>query len=94
VIVETVEKLIDYQRAGVYNCGCTGTYTMLEIARSIGCGGLKIQERELHDSQGLYLVNNVMSMEKLIGATGYTPPDTLDEIIRCNEELKIKQFGS
>ena len=89
VIVDSVMSLLDTNCHGVYNCGCTGAYTIEQMATHLGFGCAKsLQDYELCGSQGLVLVNNVMSMLKLIRDSGYTPPDALVELERCNNLLK------
>jgi UDP-glucose 4,6-dehydratase len=80
-IVDSTIALLKNCRSGVYNVGNTGTYTIYEMAKAFGCHPLGyMQQAELIESQGLYLVNNVMDMTKLYRHTGFVPNDTLIEI--------------
>lgn len=85
-IVESVEALLDATQTGVFNICNTGTYTIYEIAEAIGLMGDKIKQEDLHTSQGLFLVNNVMDSAKL--EEFYIPRNTIEEIKRCNEILQ------
>ena len=85
-IVEAVEALIANNQEGVFNVANTGTYTMHEIAEALGLMGGKIKQEELHKSQGLFLVNNVMDTTKL--EQFYQPRETLYELQRCQEKLQ------
>jgi hypothetical protein len=86
-IVEATQALIDGDASGVFNIGQTGHYTIADMANAIG---LKVErelkQEELHESQGLYLVNNLMDLSKL--EEYYTPRNTLVELRRCWEILK------
>lgn len=80
-IVESVLALIKNNCSGVYNVGNLGTYTICEMAEAFGINVTEtIQQEDLIKSQGLYLVNNVMDMSKLIKDTSYIPKDALSEI--------------
>lgn len=87
-IVEAVEALVDADQEGAFNVSNTGTYTMWEMATALGYEGGMISEEELHESQGLFLVNNVMSTLKL--EEFYTPRNTLEELARCEKLLREK----
>jgi dTDP-4-dehydrorhamnose reductase len=85
-IVDAVNVLIDNNLSGVFNVANSGTYTIYEMALSLGLVGDKISQEELHSTQGLFLVNNVMDISKLEKV--YTPPDTISELMRCGKLLK------
>jgi len=85
-IVEAVEALVEYDQCGVYNVANSGNYTIHEMATAMGLKGGKTTQEELHESQGLFLVNNVMDIDKL--KKYYKPRDTIEEILRCYEKLQ------
>lgn len=87
-IVESVEALILNKCVGTYNVGNLGTYTIYEMAEAFGIkpSGM-ITQKELIDTAGIHLVNNVMDMTKLINDTGYIPSDALEEIELCSKFL-------
>jgi dTDP-4-dehydrorhamnose reductase len=81
-IVEATQALLDEERVGVFNVGQTGAYTNAYMARHLGLDVKSIMKQEdLHKSQGLYLVNNLMDLAKL--SEVYEPRDTLVELDRC-----------
>ena len=87
-IVEATQALLDGDAHGVFNVGNTGEYTTYGMADALGLTGENteiINEKELHESQGLYLVNNLMDMSKL--SEYYIPRDALVELKRCKELL-------
>lgn len=85
-IVDTTVALLDNGCTGVYNCGCTGAYTIKEMAESLGFECVAtLQDHDLWKKTGLHLINNVMSMDKLMTDSGYVPPDALDELKKCKK---------
>jgi len=84
-IVESVGALLEVNQAGVFNVANRGTYTMYEMAKALGLDGGMIAQEELHQSQGLFLVNNVMDTERL--EEFYCPRDTIYELKHCCELL-------
>jgi len=77
-IIEAVQALLDGKATGIFNVGQTGQYTIADMARAIGLTVEKeICEEELHNSERLYLVNNLMHLSKL--KKYYTPRNTLVE---------------
>lgn len=85
-IVEAIEALLEADQVGVFNVGNTGNYTIYGMADALGLVGEDteiINELDLHESQGLYLVNNIMDLSKLLEY--YTPRDALVELKRCKE---------
>ena len=87
-IVEATSALLSANQSGVFNVANTGTYTIYEMATSLFLRGGMTSQEELHESQGLYLVNNVMDLDRL--KEFYTPRDTLEELKRCYTELSKK----
>jgi dTDP-4-dehydrorhamnose reductase len=85
-IVEAVEALVSNNLSGIFNVANRGAYTIYEMALALGFDGNKITQDELHSSQGLFLVNNVMDISALEEV--YTPADTISELIRCSKILK------
>lgn len=87
VIVDAVSALLEAEQTGIFNVGCDGFASIEEMASWIGLPSReKITEKELHEKEGLYLVNNTMDITKL--QKFYQPPKLKDEIIRCWSELK------
>lgn len=86
-IVEAIEALLEAKQVGIFNVGQTGKYTIADMARSLGFTVEKeLTQADLHESQGLYLVNNIMDLSKL--SKYYTPRDTIEELRRCLDLLK------
>lgn len=86
-IIEAVQSLVDGKATGVFNVGQTGHYTIADMARALGLPvERELCQEELHNSQGLYLVNNLMLLSKL--NKYYKPRNTLIELRRCWELLK------
>lgn len=85
-IVEAIEALLESKQSGIFNVCNTGSYTVHEMAESLGFKGGKIKQEDLHKSQGLFLVNNVMDTTKL--EQFYAPRDTIVELQRCQEILQ------
>lgn len=86
-IVEATEALLDANQSGVFNVGQTGHYSIAHIANELG---LQIDEalrqEDLHKSQGLFLVNNIMDLTKL--QQFYQPRDAIVEVKRCWAQLQ------
>lgn len=88
-IVEAVEALVDAKQSGVFNVGQTGRYTIAEMASYLGFEvECELSQEDLHESQGLYLVNNLMDLSKL--QQFYQPRDTLQELERCWTLLQME----
>jgi dTDP-4-dehydrorhamnose reductase len=87
VIVDAIEKLIRENQYGIFNLSCDGSMTIYELAEIIGLSGIKIKEKDLHDSEHVYLVNNVMDISKV--KKFYNPPLLKDEFLRCFEKLGL-----
>jgi hypothetical protein len=79
----------------VYNIGNTGNYTIEQLAEAFGMNTEKkhLTQSELISSQGLHLVNNVMSMNKLIKDTGYIPEDAYNVIQKIGKN-GLKKYDS
>ena len=86
-IVEAVEALLKADVSGIFNVANEGIHTIHDIARMLGKDGKKMSGAELRESQGLYLVNNVMDLTKL--KQYYQPPTVEEAIKRCHEQLKL-----
>jgi nucleoside-diphosphate-sugar epimerase len=84
-IVEAVEALLESNCRGAFNVANDGAYTIHDMAEALGYNGGYVSQEELHQSQGLFLVNNVMDLTKL--KRYYQPTDTIEELLRCNREL-------
>jgi dTDP-4-dehydrorhamnose reductase len=95
VIVKSVVALIENNCSGVYNIGNTGNYTIEQLAEAFGMNTEKkhLTQSELISSQGLHLVNNVMSMNKLIKDTGYIPEDAYNVIQKIGKN-GLKKYDS
>lgn len=87
-IVEAVTALLDNNQTGIFNVANDGVYTIKQLSEAIGYKwqpNQVIHQEELHKSQGLYLVNNVMDLTKL--KQFYTPRDAIAEIKELNNNL-------
>jgi len=85
VIVDAVLALIEAGQKGIFNVACDGTATVKELAGWIGVHGEDITAEELVKRENLYLVNNVMCLNKL--KNFYEPPKLHDEVMRCYESI-------
>lgn len=87
-IVHATIALLKHNQRGIFNIANDGTYTIADIAESLGLNTTnKITQEELHKSQKLYLVNNVMDISKL--KQFYIPNNTIKEItMRYNELIR------
>jgi len=90
VIVEATVALLTAKQTGVFNVACQGAATVRKMAQWIGLKSDGISGKRLRDREGLYLVNNVMNVSKLMEF--YTPPWLLDEVMRCWEAMKQKGY--
>lgn len=87
VIVEAVKALLEKEQTGIFNVACDGYATPWQLAEWMGLSPQhEINEEELHEQQGLYLVNNIMDLDKL--KQHYQPLTLEDEFKRCVEALK------
>jgi len=86
VLVDAITALLEHNQSGVFNVACDGISTVMNLARSIGLKGEGITEEELHKREHLYLVNNVMNLDKL--KQFYQPPGLMDEVKRCWRALQ------
>ena len=87
-IVEAVTALLENNQSGIFNVANDGAYTIKQLSEAIGYNWRKdqvVKQEELHKSQGLYLVNNVMDLTKL--KQFYTPRDAIEEIKELNKNL-------
>jgi len=83
VIVEATKELIKQNCSGIFNVACSGYTSMFEIARHLKFekGKTIITQDNLRNRDGIYLVNSVMDISKLLQY--YTPPTWQDETKRC-----------
>jgi dTDP-4-dehydrorhamnose reductase len=86
-IVEATKALLNARQTGIFNVACDGYKSVYDFARCCYFNGGKITEEELHASQNLYLVNNILSLTKL--KQFYNPPKLDYEIERCCNELGV-----
>ena len=87
-VVEAVTALLENNQVGVFNVANDGAYTIKQLSEAIGYKWNKEQvvtQAELHKSQGLYLVNNVLDLSKL--KQFYTSRDAIEEFKWCKEHL-------
>ena len=84
MVVDAVHHLIAKQCYGVFNVACDGYISMQEIGRLMGLEKPAAAMEEVRNQQGLYLVNNIMCLNKL--KQFYQPPNIENEILNC---LKI-----
>ncbi len=86
VLVDAIMALLDKEQSGIFNVACDGIATVHQLAETVGLKGVGITEEELHEREHLYLVNNIMNLDKL--KQFYQPPELMDEINRCWEALQ------
>ena len=87
-IVEAVTALLKADQSGIFNVANDGAYTIKQLSEAIGYrwnDDQVVSQEELHKSQGLFLVNNVMDLTKL--KQFYTPRDAIEEFKWCAENL-------
>lgn len=87
IIVDAIEALLENDQVGVFNVACESFAPLHELGLVLGKKADLIDERELHQEQGLFLVNNIMDISKL--KKFYKPPFILDEFKRCAKELGV-----
>ena len=85
-IVDSINVLLLDQQSGVFNVACDGYASVREIADWLDLLGGETTQEELHKSEKLYLVNNIMDISKL--KKHYEPPQLKKEILRCDALLK------
>jgi dTDP-4-dehydrorhamnose reductase len=85
-IVEATTALLDADQTGVFNVADEGIHTIGQIAKMVGYVGEKMTGEQLRRNNGLYLVNNVMSLDKL--KQFYQPPTVEERIKECQKELQ------
>ena len=81
VLVDAIITLLEHKQSGIFNVACDGISTVMNLAKTVGLKGIGITEDELHQQEHLYLVNNIMNIDKL--KQFYQPPDLITEIKRC-----------
>ena len=86
ILVDAINVLLKENESGIFNVAGEGYATVMDLAEYIGFYGEGISEKELHDSEKLYLINNIMDISKL--KRFYNPPKLKDEVLRCWGELK------
>jgi len=64
-IVDATQSLLNADQSGIFNVACDGVASPLEIGRWMGAYASPVTAEELHKSEGLYLVNNIMDLSKL-----------------------------
>ena len=87
-IVEAVTHLLCHNQTGIFNVANDGAYTIKQLSEAIGYEWDQSQvvtQSELHKSQGLYLVNNVMDLSKL--KEFYHPRDAIEEFKWCYNNM-------
>ena len=87
-IVEAVTALLKNNQTGIFNVANDGAYTIKQLSEAIGYKWNNeqiVSQEELHKSQGLYLVNNVMDLSKL--KQFYSPRDAVEEFKWCKQNL-------
>lgn len=81
-IVGATKALLEAGQVGVFNVAQKGSASISEVAKWCGLSGEPVNTaHELRDREGLYLVNNVMDISKLLRY--YTPID-IESAIRLS----------
>jgi dTDP-4-dehydrorhamnose reductase len=75
-IVEAVAALLVQDQVGIFNVANDNPITIYDLANHLGLEGTPMSAEKLHETQNLYLVNNVMDISKL--KQFYQPRDTLE----------------
>jgi len=86
VLVEAITVLLNHKQSGVFNVACDGISTVMNLAKTVGLKGEGITEAELHQRENLFLVSNIMNLDKL--KQFYQPPSLMTEVKRCWEALQ------
>jgi len=90
-IVEAVLALEKAGATGVFNVSNTGYMSMVDVAKLLFDDDRyknQISAHELKENEGLFLVNNIMSNEKL--EEYYTPRPVAEEFINCWERMNAQ----
>jgi dTDP-4-dehydrorhamnose reductase len=90
-IVQAVTALLKNNQSGIFNVADEGILTMSDIA---GLLNIKLNKpiitmEHLRRTQGLYLVNSTMNINKL--KEFYQPPTIIENLIYCYKNLKINE---
>jgi hypothetical protein len=64
-IPKAIEALVSNRQHGIFNVCCEGYMSIYEMAKLLGIDGLPFSGDDLINQEKLYLVNNIMSLEKL-----------------------------
>ena len=84
-VVRATSALVAADCAGVYNVACEGFLTVFDLAQLVGLRGGKIHADTLHLREGLYLVNNILNLDKL--KRHYEPANLVDSVLKANAAL-------
>ena len=84
-VVRATSALVAAGCAGVYNVACEGFLTVFDLAQLVGLRGGKIHADTLHLREGLYLVNNILNLDKL--KRHYVPANLVDSVLEANAKL-------
>ena len=87
-IVEAIEALLLSNQVGIFNVANDGAYTIKQLSEAIGykwSDEQVVDQHDLHKSQKLYLVNNVLDLSKL--KQFYQPRDAIQEIKDLSNNL-------
>jgi len=85
VIVDSTTALLKGNQVGIFNVAADGYATLKELSEWMGLKGIGITQTQLHYFEKLYLVNNIMNINKL--KQFFNPPKLKDEILRCWDKL-------
>jgi dTDP-4-dehydrorhamnose reductase len=77
-VVNAINALLRYDCVGAFNVACDGYISMHQIGKMMGLDKGIISIDEIRQSQGLYLVNNVMDISKL--EQYFRPPMVIAEV--------------
>lgn len=81
VVVAAVTQLLKQKATGVFNVACEGPLALYQLASLLGFEGGRIEIDKLRSRDHIWLVNNVMCLDKL--KFYYKPPALEDEVQRC-----------
>ncbi len=86
-IVKATIALLENSCIGIFNVANEGYLTVFDIAKLLNLSGSCITEKDLHYQEKLYLVNNILNIDKL--KKYYRPQLLNDALIDCWKKLNF-----
>lgn len=91
-VVNAIHVLLANDCSGVFNVACSGYISMHQIGKLMGLDKGIVSIDEIRQSQGLYLVNNIMDISKL--EEYYQPPRVVEEVYDALTQQNIDRTYS